>query len=85
MKRILLVASALAMFAGATAANAFDQQSTEEQMTYALSHGITAGGGAGGGVVTAYALSPGVAAGAGAGGGGRLIAQPRRLPRRPVR
>ncbi len=43
MKRILLIASALAMLVGVTTAYARDQQATDEQMSYSSSHGGTGG------------------------------------------
>lgn len=42
MKRLLLIAWALAMLMGVTTAYAIDQQATDEQMSY--SHGALGGG-----------------------------------------
>ncbi|HUI95607.1 MAG TPA: hypothetical protein VLX44_07635 [Xanthobacteraceae bacterium] len=41
MKRILLIAWALAMLMGVTTAYAVDQQATDEQMSYASGQGST--------------------------------------------
>jgi hypothetical protein len=39
MKRIFLIAAALALLVGVTGAYAWDQQATDDQMSYQASHG----------------------------------------------
>jgi hypothetical protein len=44
MKKLLLVAWALAVLTGVTTAYALDQQATDEQMSYSSTQGVTGGG-----------------------------------------
>ncbi len=39
MRRLLLIAAALALLVGVTGAYAWDQQATDDQMSYQASHG----------------------------------------------